>query len=564
MSENITPNKGKISINPAPKSPEVKMKTAPVLPQDEEEVVTSDDLKDYAEEEKVAPPIAPVDKESQEDIQKQDTLDDLVAESLEAVDEGTKSASNIADAGLSVPVSTAEHLAEYASREAEANADRIAEVTSDLTSDIQKIYTATMLLTEQHLALLEALKNLEKKHPGVDPKTYLKRSKGGIGDSPADIFSQYRNEKVIDLDGYRGLMAMSALTSGGIRRITLWNSGIQVRLRSLPLDLLNSYQKEVSARAYEYGKDFGALYYRFNDLTISEYIIDRILPAAIVGSNYVHWKDQNALKRVISWQDYPVLLWAMGAMLHPNGVQINFVCANENCGHVHTEPNVDLNKLHLLNTDLINDDMIAHFKMQGAISDEQLEHYRNILDLKKTVEFSYKIDGVTKTWKVGLKQCSVYDYEAVGKDYNAELRNAMKGENLTNRSAVDTYMSYNDLRIFKPWIDFVELTMTRNNEEKTFRMKNVGTDVNTAKAFFTVLDEWQTHYPKFRQIMRDYILDTKISHIAYYYPKCPKCGQVPEGSYGGYVPYDSQYNFFILSLMRLYKNISQVEGASNS
>ena len=68
-----------------------------------------------------------------------------------------------------------------------------------------------------------------------------------------------------------------------------------------------------------------------------------------------------------------------------------------------------------------------------------------------------------------------------------------------------------------------------------------------------ILDEINVMYPKFADMMKDYITSTQISKIAFYYPECTKCHAVPELSNEGYLAYDPMYTFFILALRKRFR-----------
>ncbi len=76
------------------------------------------------------------------------------------------------------------------------------------------------------------------------------------------------------------------------------------------------------------------------------------------------------------------------------------------------------------------------------------------------------------------------------------------------------------------------------------------------KIIFGLLDDFQQYVPDFADKMKEYILDTKIQHICFYFPECPKCHTEPKTSYQGYIPYDPMHAFFTLALMKLLQGAS--------
>lgn len=461
----------------------------------------------------------------------------------------TGESSNYNKMGISVPLSDMEKMSEAQTKEYAdcAAQNKLEESLVDLTSPLQSIHASMDMFSAATNVLQESLKKI------VDPKSTLAQQQYmGIGDAPAKVFDRY-SDGVKTVTGREAWIALNTLTSG-IRRITLWNSGIRVTMRAVPMELLNEYSKEVSTDAYEYGKNFGAYYYLFQDLTLVETIVNKLLRVAVCGSTYeTEYNDQmfNRLLNLISWQDFHTLLLAMATMLHPNGQYIRYACGE--CGHVE-EQFSDLSKLHVLDTSMINSQMIDHFK-KAHVNDADLEKYREACKLNRDIEFSYSQGDVVKKWKFTLKQCTVAEYLAVGREFNAELR---KKIDVTDTDEINTYMVYNGLRCFRPWISELTLTViTPDGKEANVRYVNDPSAEKNTDTLNMILDELQNEYPKFADLMRDYITSTQISKIAMYYPKCTKCGKEPSLSADGFIPFDPMMIFFILVLRRLYRRSAE-------
>ena len=487
---------------------------------------------------------APMDNDPETTADDDVDIGELVKQTFEDVAEkGTTK--NLEKMGLSLPTAKVEKMVEVQNKEAIRNRAKLNEALEDLTSPLQTIHGSIDMLNDASDLLQTAIKKIE------NPKEVLKeRRYKGVGDGSANVFRKYGKEEPTQLTGHDAYMAFSALT-GGLWKVYLWNSGITVTLRGIPMDVLNSYLRELDDEGYEYGRRFGAFYYYFSDLAIVEHIIDKILRVAICGSSYsAENNDQyfNKLLRVISWQDFHTLLWAMGAMMHPNGIKISYACGE--CGHIE-EAVSDLSKLHLLNTSLINDDMVEHFR-KPKHTDTDLEAYRENLNMKKKIKFKFEDGVVTKEYEFTLRQCSIYEYRSVARDFNAELR---KKIDVTNYEEVSSYMQFNVLRCFKPWIDSVSLKVVRGTDNEISNISTVYEPDNpdSVKAMDAILDEINVMYPKFADMMKDYITSTQISKIAFYYPECTKCHAVPELSNEGYLAYDPMYTFFILALRKRFR-----------
>ena len=231
------------------------------------------------------------------------------------------------------------------------------------------------------------------------------------------------------------------------------------------------------------------------------------------------------------------------------GTDVAYVCGNKDCGHIHRERS-DLSKLRLDNTALINEDMIKHLS-ERRVDDKSLERYRQLCNLDDTIEFEISDSGEHSTkYKIYLKQATIKDYIDTGREYNAELA---KQIDITSREAVARYITYNQNRCYRPWIKSIECTVVVSGKEiATAIVENDGTGKNDA-TIGEILDSIQQNYPKFNKEIQDYIQRTKISHIAFFMDKCPKCGTKPVTSINGYIPYDMAQAFFILGRMKLLR-----------
>ena len=448
---------------------------------------------------------------------------------------------------LSVPLSKMEDLDRFREDEIIKNKDHIREVVNDITSSVQIITTAQETLTAASELGIEALKKL-----GENPKAKLKTRYKGVGDTSDVMLDTDKSQKRIVLSGDRGFATLTAL-AGGMRRVILWNSGFYLTLRNIPLINLNAYYREVSHQDYEYGKQFGGYYYLFSHLTITEYIIQHLFPLMICGSNYADWQNQDKLLQAISMQDYPSILHAAGCMLHPGGAPVSFVCAHEGCGYIHTE-NSDLSKLRLINTDLLKPEMMETFKKPGFLTDEDLQEFKkNTTYLEDKFDVEYEMGLQKRKWRFYCKQCSLFDYVAVGRDYNAELR---KNCSPTDEMEVSQYTNYNIYRSFKPWIQAVALIQDVDGTERELVVENDNTAASN-KMIYLILDEMQQYCPDLDEIFRDYILRTRISHLAFYMPTCPKCGHEPANSWHGYIPYEPMQAFFTLALIKLLQGANR-------
>lgn len=445
---------------------------------------------------------------------------------------------NVDKAPLAIPLTKESTLPELAERIitdaiVRSPAD-FADEMEDYSSDYRKVYSASEYYSTGNEMLKTALSK-------VDDLTKLVNEIPGVKEGVATVGAKHidaNNPRKV-YSGEEGYRIFATLTSG-VRRVTLWNSGITLTLRNIPLRQLDKYLELANHTDYEYGKEYGAWYYLFSSLIIDRHIVEQILPDAIVSSNYKDWQDTDKLLSQISLQDYQVILWALTCLMYPTGAQVSYVCGNKDCGHIHTE-RVDLGKLRLNNTALINEDMIKHFSNK-RVDDKALEEYRKACNLEEVITFDVSdTPEFIKRYKITLRQASLREYLDVGKAYNAELTKQI--DDVTNREAVLRYITYNQNRCYRPWIKSIECTAIVDGEEIFSPIVENDTTGNNDKTIDCILDEIQQNNVKFNKQMQDYIQKTKISHIAFFVDKCPKCGEKPVTSHEGYIPYDMSQAF---------------------
>lgn len=502
----------------------------------------------------------PADEEDDEDDDA--ILEEFSKEWSRDVSDGNTAATNWENFGINVPLSDQDATFAHRSNILENNKNNkeaLRNMASDMASDWNAVDEATRYFSGAVSCLKEALEKVS-----ANPEDLQKKFVGNIkgrGISHGKLHAKYTENDRNVLTGEDALSAFM-IETGGIRKLTLWNSGITLTLRNLSLDVINRFFTTINHDDYHYGREFGGFYYLFADLEVTQYIVEKLLPIAINGSNYKHYKDTKALLNAISYQDFPVIVWALASMMYSDGAIVRYVCSNPSCRSVHEEK-VDLEKLRLNNVDMITDEMINHFKpnkeKKGWVDDEDLAKYRELLNLNKPITFAYGDSDNQKRWKINLKQASLADFMQVGKEFNNDLSRQTK---VTSREEVVQYISYNQYRCYKPWIESIELTRNIDGVDKTFVVENTDSKEND-KVINMLLDEFQQNVDNFGDLIKDYILSTKITHIAFYYPECPDCHTEPTTSYGGFIPYDPMNAFFSLGLTKLVRVASKQQQSNN-
>lgn len=448
---------------------------------------------------------------------------------------------------ISVPLTDFESLLRYRGKTEGRTEAEQADIEANQSSDWSVLTRALRTFTAATDSFQDSLKTVKDTSKLTDHiDTVNDKGKAvTLSDKAANPYHKFQGQKEVDLSGSYGSFVVASLT-GGLHRVYLWNSGFYLNIKSLPLAEIARYIRNVDSSNYEYGKTFGGWYYMFADLEINKYIIENLLPIAIGGSNYQNYRDMDKLMEVISIQDYPVILATIASVMYPNGTDINLCCGNDGCEHIETV-HADLSKLHLINAELVTDDMIKHMASTSKwVTDQDIANYKKMLNLDREIKFEYTDEmGINKKFTVVLHQNSISELVKAGEEFNERL--AMTSS-IRSIDEVQDYLGYNLYRGFKAWISKISFTTSTDEHQTTFSVTN---NLDNVDAIDSLLDEFRLYSSEFGTLVREYIMSTRISHIAHFYPKCPHCGKEPVNSYHGYIAFDVAQIFFILAQLKL-------------
>lgn len=413
--------------------------------------------------------------------------------------------------------------------------------------ELRRLVAALRSCTEATEEMSEVLRRMDM--------SKLSAQVGNIVDASASVNAKFKESNRYELKSADARIMVNAFSPGGIRRVYLWNSGFYVSLKALPICDINNLIREFDDTIYEYGRAYGEYYYAFADLQLKEYIVDKLLPKALVGSSYKYWKDRDKMFKALSAQDLPTICWALGAMQYPRGVKIRYHC--DKCGHVHDET-VDIMKLRANNTELINDNMIEIMGRTGWVDDERVAEYREACDFERVIEFKAADPSLSTTWKVTMKQADMFSFLDTGATFNAELVTHVRPKEY---GAVVDYLRFNGLFRYIPWIKCIEIF---DGTGRCVVVNNIVGDKEFENSIRDALDELGQNCIGVEKAFRDYINDTKITHTVFYFPQCVSCGHPTANGNNGYIPYDPISSFFTLALMKIRINLKAQSSENNS
>ena len=443
---------------------------------------------------------------------------------------------------------TPEKTVDMLEHEASLHPNDFNAVQNDVSSNYWTIAHSLQHITENFSLLRKSLEDFKD-----DLTKKLVPSIQGLVDKTQMFYKKYKEQSEITLSGSEGYLAMTLL-SDNLRQFKLYASGIYLNLKNLTLNDLRQFYNEVSNNRYEYGKALGKFYYHYQSLDIQKYVIEKLLPVAITGSDYRPWRNMEKLQQTILFQDFDVILWALATMMYPSGITMSWCCPE--CNHI-TSAKSDLSKMRLFNSDIVNEDMIKYFRKTGWREEEDIENFHKLCNFEKTINFEYESSpGKMKKWEVVLKQATLYDFVQVGNEFNAELLNQCDPKRIND---VTNYYFYNEIQIYRPWIKSIALKVVNDEgKEQKYIVENDGTPENT-DTIKMLLDDFRSNYHEISKLIQEYIISTRLTHICFYLPKCPHCGAPTQSSVNGYIPYDPLHSFFTLTLMRLMRDTTPVE-----
>lgn len=447
-----------------------------------------------------------------------------------------------------IPLSGPRKVANVINTEAaELGNEGVRREISDSRTRIGTLNDTLSWFTRQQALMLDSLRKIRDGETAEGFQQRFASKTPGIPDGIPRSF-----KKRVDTLEVSGADAELMFTADlqGYRIVPLLNSGFFLTIRPLRIPEIVSFFNTAHTAAYEYGREMGGWFFVFADLKIKELIMRHLLPQVLINSNYKHFRDINKLLQNISLQDYDKILWAMATLMYPSGIQVKYVCAEENCRHV-DEVLLDLASLKMDDLLLVNEAIRKFMNLEIIRDDKDLAKYRTeILPFKEEFRFDMKnaATGTKTSWQIDLKCPSIHEYLLRGAEFNADILSVIDGDAPTAmREQIAQQIVYNYYKMLVPWIGAIY----RLDDDGQVKWVCHNTEKVNIKAFKSLLDVQQMEDTKLGEVVKNYIQKTKLTHIAYRYAACPVCGKVPDTSVDGFIPYDVQSTFFIMCLARL-------------
>lgn len=406
-------------------------------------------------------------------------------------------------------------------REAKRN---IAAKVADRKSIESRVIRATLFGSDrQKLEQLALQENIDNKHKvydsiEVDGVTYKDKK------TAQSQLNRLDNGAIIDS---KDSFALAMALIGGVRKVHFYNSGFWVIVRPPLIRELHTYYTRCGQNAVEYGRIFGQLSYLPADVEITRAGLD-LFKGCIMGSNLENCKLDDTFERNLSVADEDTYLWALASLMFPEGTEIEYACANDNCHHI-DRVNIDLSKLRFFDYTRLGVDALKFCHDSARRTEADLINYRdNILKVSEI----YSLDA---EWSVKISEPTLYDTLKAKSDFVDEMSETLQ---LSDYEEIDNYVSARYFKILAPWVSQVSYTR-RSDGKKVFFNDRYGID--------KIVDALQLKFDNLPELVTKHKNATKISYYCYSYTKCPNCGAVPPSEIDGLIPCDMQQSFFTLT-----------------
>lgn len=318
-----------------------------------------------------------------------------------------------------------------------------------------------------------------------------------------------KNFSISGVDNITRAQALYLSKRKRVRRIPLYNSGFSVTIASPSQNDLRMFYSQVSDQVQVWGRIMGHHSIQFSDYIIKRQIRD-LFVSCVRDCNVEGWARNKTLERLISFNDFQVMCWALGTLIYPNGYPYTFVCSHENCTWKE-EQTIDLRKLALTNFTKLGFEGIRHM-LKETVKTSEVIRYQELLNPSVPVVYD------TATWY--LKVPTLQEYFETATLFTATVIDTIQ-DTLTN-DLMAKILRTNFASAYSPWVKkIVDDTNTFSGTEEIFgvAMTVTGDDIDEDDE-----DPWYTKIDKF-------MLESATTKIAIPSVSCPKCKTNLGGDY---------------------------------
>jgi hypothetical protein len=361
-------------------------------------------------------------------------------------------------------------------------------------------------------------------------------------------FTKVSNENI---KGTRALMrVLEKRKLGGLYQTPLWNTGIWITFKPPSDSSIVDLNRQLAADTIEFGRStYGLIFSNTSVYTVSrlvdfalEHMQDTTLNSPDISSS--------ELKKIISAQDIPSLLWGVACAMYPNGFNYRRACVSnpDKCQYI-AEELIDLSKLLWVNKKGLTDWQRVHMVTRSPKSKtiEDVKRYKQ--ELRCSENKSYPIDT---DFNVVLKIPTIEEYVESGFNWISSLVSLVEDTAASGADAeeknlhITRHGQATGLRQYLHWVNRIEIDTNTIDDPDTL--------ATTFDAISCDLELQDT----FLKFVSTYISSSTIAVVGIPEYNCPNCGGSQEGNkevptHSSIIPIDVTQLFFSLIMGRMEK-----------
>lgn len=348
---------------------------------------------------------------------------------------------------------------------------------------------------------------------------------------------------------------MQTLGLGNLIQIPLWHSGMHFTIKPPTEAELIELNRQFIADKIQFGRYSYGLAFSNTMCYTTDRLVDFALNHLYNSTLKTDVLDPVELKKLISCQDIPILVWGVLCSIYSNGYKYKRACiANpETCNHV-IEETINITKLLVTNTNSLTDYQLEHmsYRQPRSRSLDQVTKYKD--ELTNIHQSRVRIDDDRNIF-ITIKTPSIHDYVNSGHLWVSNIVNTVEKTIASDATEnekdllITRYAQASRLRQYSHWIESIEIDT------------NISEDRETIDELLNVLSSDDDISNLIMKKVREYIDHSVIALIGIAEFDCPKCKGTNSNpvypKFSRYIPIDVFPVFFSLATQRLTRLIER-------
>lgn len=375
----------------------------------------------------------------------------------------------------------------------------------------------------------------------------------------AKLMAQSPKFKPVENENLKGERAvirlMNQLGLGSLVQVPLWHTGIWVTIKPPTETEIVELHRIMAADKIQYGRfTYGLAFANMSSYTVGrlvDFVIDHIYDTTVKTDEL----PISEMKKFISAQDYPSLVWGMACSMFSNGFQYRRPCSSDpgKCNYI-LEETLNVTKLQWTDNNALTEWQKTHMTgRQSKCKDKaSVVRYKEELSRLQNSVFVIKNDDTDLSVKMVLGTPSIQDYVEAGQRWIGEITDTVERaltvdtkDDERNRF-IRRHSQATAMRNFMHWVKAIELG------------SNVIDDRETIESTLSVLSSDDNIRTAYNKAVVDYINKSTISLIGIPVFECPNChkeqtSDTQVDTHRNIIPLDVMQVFFALLYQKLDK-----------